>query len=194
MLNTYTSVRYGTDEALAFLEGHGTDAAGRTIEDYLTFDNDKWEECHDHIQWAFPSNIASMFNPTAPVVDLAELSERITSNGLTNLFLLVGKYLTSLGFKDVDGNWTFCPDSPRVEYWISPDNHNYRRISRLLNLLHSVDREYALELLNEFNEAAMHAYNIPGPLMGPNMRVRVRTIDVPTVLYWSKAATKGLNP
>ena len=83
-----TQPKYGTAEAVAFLNGTAPDAIGRTIEDYLAFDMDKWEECHNHVQWAFPNNEASMFNPNAPVVDMQDFANQLTWEGRDNVLKL----------------------------------------------------------------------------------------------------------
>lgn len=178
--------QYGTDHALAFLEGRGEDGAGRTIDEYFTFDNDKWEECHNHVQWAFPSHIESRFNLNAPVVDMADFSMRLSAVGYTNVMTLVANYLTSLGFTHDAAGWhVYAGSGSDCElYWVTPHNHNYQRISRLLNLLSWLDPEMAANLLNEFLNVAMVASkwnHFDGKAMMP-------FITVETVIYWSKAA------
>lgn len=179
--------QYGTDHALAFLEGRGEDGAGRTIDEYFTFDNDKWEECHNHVQWAFPSHIASRFNLNAPVVDMADFSLRLTAVGHANLMTLVGNYLISLGFTHDSGGWHATHDweNERAKVWMTPYNHNYQRISRLLNLLSWLDPELAAHLLNEFLDVATE---MSGWMALDHMKRQVPFITTETVIYWTKAA------
>lgn len=176
-------MRYGTKEAADFLNGKGLDAAGRSVADYLKFDNATWEECHNHIQWAFPSHIVSQFNPDAPVVDMGELVELLNRDGYHNVFRLLTAYLYSLGFVgrsaewyDDNSVWVLDENNPLSEQWQTPFNHNYLRITRVLNLLHYLDVEVAARYLNVFLNIA-----------SKNDATK-RTIGVQTVVYWSKAA------
>ncbi|QDJ96252.1 hypothetical protein Xoosp13_65 [Xanthomonas phage Xoo-sp13] len=185
------NTQYGTEEAIAFLNGTGTDAKGRTVAEYLQFTPDKWEECHDHIQWAFPSHIPSQFNPNAPVVNMDEFTKNLPVKGLVNMMNLVVKYLESLGFTETmqygEVHW-----SPPLSdaYWLTPRNHNYQRISRLLNLLAWVNPTLGRHLLKQFLNLA--------ELVANKTHIHYRSdavgyvtspiITVDTVVYWSKAA------
>lgn len=186
--------QFGTEDAIAFLEGSGWDGAGRTIEDYFKFDSDKWEECHNHVQWAFPSNIPSDFNGEAPVVDMHQFRENITADALVNMLGLVGDYLTSLGFKqDDNGEYRFDASSPRTAIWITPGNHNYRRISRLLNVLSNVAPDLAIHLLREFVKAYEYGYNKwETHYMHDSKAVSTPCMNHATLLFWTKAATGTL--
>lgn len=177
---------FGTDDALAFMEGRGVDAAGRTIEDYFKFDEYKWEECHNHVQWAFPSHIMSRFNLEAPVVDMEDFSNRLSVQGHINIKQLMTNYLNSLGWFEDKGGWHADLKHERAERWLSPYNHNYQRISRLLNLLSWIDANLAIELLNEFLEVARNASKWVWTHTLQNEPVYV--INAETVVYWSKAA------
>lgn len=176
---------FGTDDALAFVEGRGVDAAGRTIEDYFKFDADKWEECHNHVQWAFPSHIMSRFNMEAPVVDMEDFSNRLSAQGHVNIKQLMGNYLTSLGWFEDKGGWHADLKHERAELWLTPYNHNYQRISRLLNLLSWIDSNLAIELLNEFLTVAQEASKW---VMEDHFKLPMAVINAETVVYWSKAA------
>lgn len=176
---------FGTDDALAFVEGRGVDAAGRTIEDYFKFDADKWEECHNHVQWAFPSHIMSRFNLEAPVVDMDDFASRLSAQGHVNIKQLMGNYLTSLGWFEDKGGWHADLTHERAERWLTPYNHNYQRISRLLNLLSWIDANLAIELLNEFLTVAQEASKW---VMEDHFKRPMAVINTETVVYWSKAA------
>jgi hypothetical protein len=176
--------QYGTDHALAFLEGRGEDGAGRTIDEYFTFDNDKWEECHNHVQWAFPSHIMSRFNLNAPVVDMEAFSLRLTAVGHANVMTLVHNYLISLGFTHDSGGWHSNVTADSSSAWVSPRNHNYQRISRLLNLLSWLDPELAMDLLNVFLDVSV----IASEWNYFDGKGFIPFIEVDTVVYWTKAA------
>lgn len=186
-MNTFSAPlrTFNTDDALAFVEGRGADAAGRTIEDYFKFDADKWEECHNHVQWAFPSHIMSRFNLEAPVVDMEEFSQRLTAQGHCNIKQLMANYLTSLGWFEDHAGWHADLKHDRAKLWLSPYNHNYQRISRLLNLLSWIDPDLAVTLLGEFLNVAQEISNWEAE---DAFKRRIPFITVETVVYWSKAA------
>lgn len=176
---------FGTYDALAFVEGRGVDAAGRIIEDYFKFDADKWEECHNHVQWAFPSHIMSRFNMEAPVVDMEDFANSLTAQGHVNIKRLMSNYLTSLGWFEDNRVWHADLKHQRAGLWLTPYNHNYQRISRLLNLLSWIDSNLAIELLNEFLTVAQEASKW---VMEDHFKRPMAVINAETVVYWSKAA------
>lgn len=138
---------YTTNDALLFLMGQGKDGSGRTVAEYLQFDNNKWEDCHDHIQWAFPSSIASAFNPTAPVIDYDLFVKYIKGLSIGNeeqrgdyynithhITLLFTAYMESIGITDITENKPVGPK--RIMWLLDPNDHNHRRISRVFMLMH----------------------------------------------------------
>lgn len=187
------NTQYGTEDAIAFLNGTGTDAKGRTVEEYLAFTNEKWEECHDHIQWAFPSHIPSNFNPNAPIVDMEEFAELIADDedASGNVWQLMEAYLTSLGFSQVRGQW-YAP-SPEDAYWLTPHNHNYQRISRMLNLMHYIlpaeEYEFTSDVFGLFLSLAQAVAGKKNTEYRSDNwgYVTAPIITVETVVYWSKA-------
>lgn len=189
-----TEPKYGTAEAVAFLNGTAPDAIGRTIEDYLAFDADKWEECHNHVQWAFPNNERSMFNPDAPVVDMVDLSEQLSVQGIRNIEALARNYLTSLGLTMDRGVFGIDYDSDRLSIWLThPRDHNLLRLTRLLHVWSYVDPEKALALLGTLADVAKTANNnamMAGANIGPRGMALVRNdiIGADTMVFWINAA------
>ncbi len=131
------STTYGTQDAINFLLGKGCDGRGRHIEDYFKFSSERWEECHDHIQWAFPSDIPSQFNLNAPVINKDELFDFGADCGIEvkiaifdNMNRLLEDYLLSIGFdhkmyRPIESTYIF-----------TPDNHNFRRLTRAIRSFH----------------------------------------------------------
>lgn len=133
---------------IAFLRGLGPDANGRMLAEYLAWSPEKWESCHDHMQWAFPTCTKSAFNPNAPIVpdDFVFYGE---SDVVPNLEVLVTQYLNSLGivmsYDEVIG-YTFTYPSTWgdmnrlgtiefMPYWAHSGDHNMLRITRVLESL-----------------------------------------------------------
>lgn len=103
-----------------------------TLDRILAKDDEFWESCHDFIQWVFPTNQPSVFNPIAPILD------RHTARWISkrNLLRAFDRFLTFLGVKDPQnpdaiGNIRYA----RVRQWYQPGNHNLLRITRVLKCL-----------------------------------------------------------
>jgi len=138
------------NEAIAFLSGNGVDSKGRTLKDYLAFTPEQWEQCHDHIQWAFPSVIRSRFNPDGPVISEVfinniEGNSRVVWNECRhNMIELLARYKNSIGLYGwIDGAW--ATPAFEIESWASDGfNHNFNRITRIL----LSQRLFSLESVN----------------------------------------------
>lgn len=174
---------FTTKHAIAFTNGQGVDAKGRTIEEYWYFNADEWEDCHDHVQWAFPSDMPSDFNSNAPVVNMREYVSGLTNVGRANLGELINHYLISIGlapnYTAVNVQFHTIKDFERLHNLLTPNNHNYRRLTRLLNLLYYFDGEMGDELLKKLEHLAAFAN-----LMRPG---HVDCVTKETMLYWRLA-------
>lgn len=176
--------KYGTAEAVAFLNGTAPDAIGRTIEDYLAFDMDKWEECHNHVQWAFPNNEQSMFNPNAPVVDMQDFKEQLSFEGSANVEKLATNYLLSLGIMSMpDSRFAIDFTSDRLAIWLShPRDHNFLRLTRLLHVWSYIDPDKALALLGTLADVAKVANG------NAELQRRQEVVGSDTMVFWINAA------
>lgn len=56
-----------------FYTKNGRDAEGRSFDNLMAFPPSKLEAVHDYIQWLFPTNKPSAFNPKAPMLDVATI-------------------------------------------------------------------------------------------------------------------------
>ncbi len=121
---------------IAFYSGQGTDHRGRTLSGILAFSNNELESCHDYIQWLFPLRDPSPYNPEAPVINAEvidafhsshELQSRLHQSLLRMLqFYGIVMRETPQGFE------LLIPAYVDNYHWMTPDNHNHRRISRML--------------------------------------------------------------
>lgn len=114
----------------------GCDDQGRTLEDYWEIDFNALERKHDFIQWMFPSCVRSRFNPEAPILD-EETWETFRGDEAmkANLRKSRDHMLRFYGFTFPDGMeiLTQTPDGmERWGNWISPGNHNFMRVTRIL--------------------------------------------------------------
>lgn len=149
------------------------DSEGRYVSEYTQFTPDKWEECHNHIQWAFPSNIPSIFNTNAPVIDWAEFKRLlgpydapVYRSVLVNLRTLFYNYFGSIGLAmNADDDVVVSQEHPEQLGWLNnPNDHNHRRITRVRMLWHYLGHYYMNsdpefhEFVNKANLAITSAF------------------------------------
>jgi hypothetical protein len=106
--------------ALTFLRGETPDNRGRFFSDMIAYSNAQLEESHDVIQWLFPLNEASAYNRNAPLLSVEDISVLKTDAvAKANILKAYERFLV------------FYEDAQ----WITPYNHNYLRLTRILKCL-----------------------------------------------------------
>lgn len=119
-----------------FYLGKRVHPAGYTIEDVWKFSYDQLEKTHDYIQWIFPSMTPSTHVHDIPILNKDEIrdfhtSEALRAKVLKSFCLMLNFY----GFELTDGNVARNPEFNERSGWLYPKNHNYLRISRILESL-----------------------------------------------------------
>lgn len=142
-------------ELLAFYgEDEGRNCSGYTLEQILNWDNDDWEGQHDFIQWLFPTDEPSMFNPDAPVLDAVTIAafraDPILRHRLRKAF---DRWLTFCGIIRSEDELVF--DDPTPDMWCG-QNHNLLRVTRVLRSLNLLglekDAESFFKLLTKIKD------------------------------------------
>lgn len=117
------------------------DHRGRSFDEVLRLSAPAMEATHDYIQWLFPLDVPSSVTRHAPIVDehvvLAFAAEPALK---TNLLRATDKMLGFYGLKlamAADGAHVVRTAffARRVAVWLTPDNHNYMRLTRILKSL-----------------------------------------------------------
>lgn len=137
------------DPIVAFYRG-GRDAAGRTLEQVLAWDDDRLERVHDYIQWLFPLRQPSGVNPFAPLVSGDTVAAFARDSALRDrLRMALDRMLLFYGLErhaariEIDGTRF----SSRAGVWLQPGNHNHLRLTRIMQSLATLGlREEALAL------------------------------------------------
>ena len=125
------------EKLLRFYSGEGTDDRDRTIADIWCYSHSELEGVHDYIQWLFPLAERSAFNPAAPLLD-AETIQRfqeddaLRRNVERSLGLMLDFYGLALVGNRVVRAKTFAE---RSRNWLTPQNHNFLRLTRVLKSL-----------------------------------------------------------
>lgn len=121
-----------------FYQGLSTDNCGRKITDIHKFNHEDLEYTHDYIQWLFPLLELSLYNSNAPILtdeDVLEFinNKEIKGNLLISFYIMLDFY----GFQInkelfITRSFTFAE---RSKVWLTPENHNFLRITRILHSL-----------------------------------------------------------
>lgn len=121
---------------IAFYSGTGTDHRGRTLSGILAFSNTELESCHDYIQWLFPLKDPSPFNPEAPVLDdelIADFRRQPELQAELHRVLLRMTQFFGVSLRETpQGFELLLPANVADLHWMTPDNHNHRRLSRMM--------------------------------------------------------------
>jgi hypothetical protein len=119
------------------------DSEGRMLEDIWQWDHAQLEACHDYIQWLFPLDVASNFNPDAPLLTKEDMAAFRRNDLLQDH--LRKSFEMWIDFVGLD---FAVDDSPqparriikgpnfeaRKSLWARP-NHNWLRMTRVLKSL-----------------------------------------------------------
>jgi hypothetical protein len=167
---------------VAFYQARGTDNRGRSLSQLQALDFSGLEDTHDFIQWLFPLDHRSSFNRNAPILSPDDIrtflgSEDLQAKLLDSLRAMLSFY--GLGLEGeaasprVVRSATFAN---RAANWITPNNHNFLRLTRILLSLKLLGcRPYAQALLQCLE--GIYSQNS-------------RTIGDVTLRYWRNA----INP
>jgi hypothetical protein len=97
---------------------------GRFIEDIWLYTNDQLESSHTYIQWLFPNKEPSFINRNAPLLDDQRIMKFRSSPILLNR--VDASFQIMMSFFDIDNNHP---------WFLTKNNHNFLRITRILNTL-----------------------------------------------------------
>jgi hypothetical protein len=165
---------------LDFYREIAPDVEGRMLAEIWRWDDQRWEDVHNFIQWLFPLEEPSGFNPQAPLLSRADIAEFRKDEVLrANLQKSFERMLTFLGLTiNAEGKVSEGPNfAGRIaDVWSGP-NHNWLRISRVLGCLRSLGLEMQARALYKWLRQAHDRRRLP--------------IDAVTFGYWTRAATRG---
>lgn len=137
-----------TDQpVLAFLEGRGTDAAGRTVFEVLAFGDAALERSHDFIQWLFPLAEPSRAVPDAPVLTTEE-ADAIRLSVMAQCALAAATDRMASFYRSTHD-------------WLMPNDHNHLRITRIIRSLRLVRDDGSADAFRDIILARVEATRAP---------------------------------
>lgn len=127
-------------QLINFYLGNSPDSEGRYLSDILDWNDEQLEESHDYIQWLFPLEEPSQFNPDAPLLDNITRAAFLNSEELRgNMVLAFNRMLKFYNLTQTHEltNGKSCHVVPTREStpWVTKGNHNYLRLTRMLRSL-----------------------------------------------------------
>lgn len=161
---------------IAFYTGDGRDARGRTIDEIWGFSLQDLERVHDYIQWLFPLTERSAFNPDAPLLDEATIARFRADPPLRarlerSLDVMLGFYGFVRAGDRIERGAKFVE---RARNWLTPHNHNFLRLTRILASLTLLGLgDHAIALLDTLEDI---------------YREHPTIIGETTLSYWRRAA------
>lgn len=169
------------NDVAAFYRGEAVHPDGHTLDDVLGWDDRRLAVTHNYIQWLFPLKKASAQVPNSPILSAGEVDlfrrDPVLQRGLLRSFERMLRFygyrlaMGSDGRAQVDRGSDF---DARSAEWLTPGNHNYRRISRMLESMRLLGLG---EMSRLFLQALTDLY-----------RGESRRIGWTTYSYWTEAA------
>ena len=150
--------------------GRGTDHRGRSLDDIQDQDHDALEHNHDYIQWIFPLPEPSGANPDAPTLTETDIAAFRGNPALqmkmnTSFRIMMRFYGLDLMPMEkglfVKEILTF---EERSRVWLTPRNHNYLRLTRILRSMSLLGCEAHAQALLVCLERLYKSY---GHVIGP---------------------------
>lgn len=128
------------DTLIRFYRGEETDDRGRRIDEIWGFSLDELEATHDFIQWLFPLAERSGVNPNAPLLDAETIAAfqgdaTLRKNLERSLRVMLDFYGLAIAGNEILRVPTF---SARSRNWLTPGNHNFLRLTRIMKSLSSL--------------------------------------------------------
>ncbi len=126
---------------VSFYQHKTPDFWGRWLRDIWQWDFEQLEETHNYIQVLFPNFDPSFFNPWACTLDQKTVeafhkNQSLRDNLNRSLALMIDFYGLEQNAGDQIIKGQHFPE--RAPYWISPFNHNFLRITRILLCLRAL--------------------------------------------------------
>ncbi len=146
---------------LQFYRGLGVDDQQRTWAQIRNWNDVQLENSHNYIQWLFPLRERSQFNPQAPLLNEAIVQAFRNEPTLRDHLLASFQRMLSFYGLRLDQSTMQISRAPnaaeRQRVWMTPGNHNYLRITRILTSMRTLGFERPAQAFYQIlNDIAQH--------------------------------------
>lgn len=117
---------------------------GYLFDDILQWNDEQLEQVHDYIQYLFPLKEKSQYNKNAPLLTDIDINQ-FKNNPLLrkNVRKALHKMLSFYGIKKIVNTTKFNYQwNGKKIQWLSLNNHNYLRLTRIMKFLIIIKMEY----------------------------------------------------
>ena len=138
-----------TKEILNFYRDGKPNPEGRLLTDIWKYDPMRLEHVHNYIQWLFPINEPSYFNRDTPkltpeVVEIFLKDSSLKVKMIKSFIVMLTFYGLKLEYNEATKEYSATKSQKydeRKENWQTGMNHNFLRITRILNCLNTLGLE-----------------------------------------------------
>jgi hypothetical protein len=156
-------------QLITFYRGLGPDNSGRYLRDVQQQSLQELEAVHNYIQWLFPLPEPSAAVPNSPVLTPEDIVEFRKDAGLESALLKSFEIMLTfygLQLADINGQLRVTPAASfpaRSQVWLTPYNHNFLRLTRILRCLDQLGcKRHARALLEALQDLYLHYSSVIG--------------------------------
>jgi hypothetical protein len=121
---------------IKFYEKLGNDDYGRSLDQMQHYDYEQLEHNHDYIQWMFPLREKSRVNLSAPVITDKDILYIRQSDAIKQNMLVSKMVITDFwGISKEYSEDKYYARKDHLKTWLTPMNHNFLRVTRVLKSL-----------------------------------------------------------
>lgn len=154
-----------------FYTGNGLNTQHCSFDELISVSDNLFENSHNFVQWLFPLDEPSMHNRTAPILDQETIEKLLASPVFCDRLEMAGHKLISFLNRR--------RDQQGKPIWVTPNNHNYLRISRAIKCFRLFGLDDWAEMFFDFACACHDDYP--------------QDVGLTAVEYW-QAAIDGTDP
>ena len=154
---------------------------GFTHEDFLNGSDEWLETCHGHIQWTFPLEVASAYIKDAPLLTPEVINMFRNSSDLQDKLFDSFMYMCQFYGINPDDIHNPIEDHKKIFSWVTPRNHNFLRLTRMIRCLRMLGLP---NLADNLHASLIELCNIP------SLRA---IITEETINYWNQANVESFD-
>jgi hypothetical protein len=124
-----------------FFKNKITNENGLKLKDILNYNDKELEDKHNFIQYIFPLKSLSKYNPNAPIIDDEFIKAAKSDKKIRENIVRVYKRMMSFYGFDLKTRPLRLVDRNEKKHWLKKNDHNYLRLSRIINFLFLVRME-----------------------------------------------------
>jgi len=116
---------------------------GYLFNEILQWNDEQLEQVHDYIQYLFPLKEKSQYNKNAPLLTDIDINQ-FKNNPLLRKHVrkALRKMLSFYGIKKIINTTFYYQWNGQKKQWLSLNNHNYLRLTRIMKFLIMIKMEY----------------------------------------------------